>query len=146
MPSAWLSLGANIGDPPAQIEAALELLDEHAEITVTARSSTIVTPAWGNTAQPDFHNLAVAVETSLVPEALLEACLEVEADLGRVRDVRWGPRVIDIDVIAYERVEMVGKTLTLPHPHAHEREFVLVPLREIAPEVVAWIVDRNQAR
>ena len=106
------------------------------------QSSVLTTKPWGKTDQPDFANQAVAVETSLDPIALLDVILGIELDMGRVRQEVWGPRLIDIDMIAYERVEMTSPRLTLPHPYAHERDFVLVPLGEIAADVVSWIVGR----
>lgn len=141
MARAVLALGANLGDAAAQIEAAIAAIDAHAHITLIKRSTIIVTPPWGVTDQDDFHNGAVLVETDLSPLELLEFCLATEADLGRVRTMKWGPRVIDIDVIAYNHVEMQTERLTLPHPYAHERDFVLVPTREIAPEIADWIVS-----
>ena len=142
MAAAWLSLGANIGEPQAQLEEAVRLLDAHERIAVTARSSIIITKAWGKTDQPDFANMALAVETGLSPIDLLHACLDIERDMGRVRHEVWGPRLIDIDLIAYERIEMESAKLTLPHRFAHERDFVLRPLREIAPETADWISSR----
>lgn len=141
MATAWLSLGANIGAPQAQLEEAVRLLDAHERIAVTARSSIIITKAWGKTDQPDFANMALAIETDLSPIDLLHACLDIERDMGRVRHEVWGPRLIDIDLIAYERIEMDSVKLTLPHRFAHERDFVLAPLREISPETAAWITS-----
>jgi 2-amino-4-hydroxy-6-hydroxymethyldihydropteridine diphosphokinase len=142
MAHAWLALGANIGDPLAQLEDAIARLDAHPAIKVKARSSIIVTAPWGKTDQNDFHNMALAVETDSTPQELLEACLGVELAMGRERLEHWGPRLIDIDVIAYEREIVDTDTLKLPHPYAHERDFVLDPLRESAPDVAAWIVGR----
>lgn len=139
---AWLSLGANIGDPSAQLEDAVRRLHAHPDIEVVARSRIISTKPWGKTDQPDFANMAVTVQTSLEPVDLLHAALDIERSMGRVRHVTWGPRLIDIDIIAYERLEMHTGTLTLPHPHAHERDFVLVPLLEIAPETADWVITR----
>ncbi|KKB09734.1 2-amino-4-hydroxy-6-hydroxymethyldihydropteridine diphosphokinase [Devosia chinhatensis] len=142
MAQAWLSLGANIGDPSAQLTEAVRRLDASHEITVTTRSAIIRTKAWGKTDQPDFANMAIGIDTTLSPIDLLHACLDIERDMGRVRHEVWGPRLIDIDVIAYERVEMDSAKLTLPHRFAHERDFVLAPLREIAPDVADWLVSR----
>ena len=142
MAKAWLSLGANIGDPVAQLAEAIRLLDAHKQIKVTKQSSVISTKPWGKTDQPDFANMAAKVETDLEPIDLLHVALDTERDMGRVRHEVWGPRVIDIDIIAYERIEMQTGQLTLPHPHAHARDFVLVPLREIAPETAEWIEGR----
>jgi 2-amino-4-hydroxy-6-hydroxymethyldihydropteridine diphosphokinase len=143
MATAWLSLGANIGDPAAQLADAIRRLDAHQHISVIAQSSVIRTKAWGKTDQPDFANMAATVETDLLPIDLLHACLDIERDMGRVRHEVWGPRLIDIDIIAYERVEMDTTKLILPHRFAHERDFVLAPLREISPETAAWIVKRR---
>ncbi|WIY51480.1 2-amino-4-hydroxy-6-hydroxymethyldihydropteridine diphosphokinase [Devosia sp. YIM 151766] len=142
MPQAWLSLGANIGDPPAQLAEAMRRLDAHDHIRVVAQSSIIRTKPWGKTDQPDFANMAASIETDLSPLDLLDACLAIEHELGRVRHEVWGPRRIDIDLIAYERVEMDSDRLTLPHRFAHERDFVLAPLREISPETADWLLNR----
>lgn len=142
MAHAWLALGANIGDPLAQLESAVARLDAHPYVNVTARSTIIVTAPWGKTDQNDFHNMALAVETNANPLELLDICLSIELAMGRERLEHWGPRLIDIDVIAYEREVIESERLKLPHPFAHERDFVLIPLREIAPEVADWIVSR----
>lgn len=143
MARAWLALGANIGDPPAQVREAIRRLDASPHVSVVAQSSMLVTKPWGRTDQPDFSNMVVEVETDLAPHELLDACLGIEREMGRVRDVRWGPRLIDIDVVAYERLELDSEWLHLPHRYAHERDFVLDPLREIAPEIADWIVSRR---
>ena len=143
---AWLSLGANIGDPPAQLAEAIRRIQAHPQINVITQSGVLATKPWGKTDQPDFANQAVEVETSLEPIELLDVILGIELDMGRVRKEVWGPRLIDIDMIAYERIEMATPRLTLPHPHAHERDFVLVPLGEIAPEVTAWLSSRRETR
>jgi len=145
MVRAWLSLGANIGRPEAQLAEAVERLDRHEQISVVNRSRVIATKPWGKTDQPDFANMAVAVETDLSPQALLDACLEIERQMGRERIEVWGPRVIDIDIIAYERLVQTSVRLTLPHKFAHERAFVLDPLREIDPETADWIVETARA-
>ena len=135
MAKAALSLGGNIGDARSTIASALRLL-ETAGVHVIARSSDYRTSPWGKTDQPDFTNVSAVVETTLPPVELLATCLEVERQLGRVRHERWGPRVIDIDLIAYDHVHMDTPELTLPHRHAHERGFVLIPLAEIAPDLL----------
>lgn len=142
MAKAALSLGGNIGDARTTIASALRLL-EAASVHVTARSSDYRTRPWGKTDQPDFTNVSAVVETTLPPRELLATCLEIEQRLGRVRHERWGPRAIDIDLIAYDDVRMNTPDLTLPHRHAHERSFVLIPLAEIAPEFL--IGDRTVA-
>ena len=139
--TAWLSLGANIGDPPAQLAEAVRRPDAYPRIGVTARSSVHITKPWGKTDQPDFANSAITVKTDLKPLELLDVVQEVELAMGRERLEVWGPRVIDIDIIAFERVRLISPRLTLPHPYAHERDFVLKPLREIAPNVSIWLAE-----
>ncbi|MET3925125.1 2-amino-4-hydroxy-6-hydroxymethyldihydropteridine diphosphokinase [Devosia sp. 2618] len=140
MASAWLSLGANIGSPSEQLAEAVRRIGAHPEISVEAQSTVLTTKAWGKTDQPDFANMAIAVQTSLGPQELLDVVLGIELAMGRVRDEVWGPRLIDIDIIAYERVELRSPRLNLPHPYAHERAFVLDPLQEISPETAAWVI------
>ncbi|VAW13875.1 2-amino-4-hydroxy-6-hydroxymethyldihydropteridinepyrophosphokinase [hydrothermal vent metagenome] len=141
MAQAWLGLGANIGNPPAQLEEALLRLDQHAQIIIGKRSSLLFNPPWGNKEQNRFLNQVVEVQTSLSAQDLLAACLTIEADMGRIRGEKWGPRLIDIDLIAYQRLEITSENLSLPHPFAHERQFVMSPLREIAPDTASWILQ-----
>lgn len=131
---AWLGLGGNIGDVRATIRAALAALDRRGA-HVVARSSDYETPPWGKTDQQSFVNACAEVETSLAPHELLALCLDVEKDLGRVRHEKWGPRVIDIDVLAYEGRVIDTPDLIVPHRYMLDRAFVLVPLREIAPDL-----------
>ena len=133
---AYLGIGSNIGDMAAALDRAVAGLAATPGITVLARSADYRTPPWGKTDQPWFLNGAVAIETDLDPHALLDACLAVEHDLGRVREERWGPRVIDIDVLAYEGAAVDDARLVLPHRYVRERAFVLVPLAEIAPDLI----------
>lgn len=144
MARAILALGANMGDAAGQIEAAIKTIAAHPRISLLKRSTIIITPPWGVTDQGDFHNGAVLIETDLAPLELLDFCLATENELGRVRTLKWGPRVIDIDVITYDQEEIESERLTVPHPYAHERDFVLTPVREIAPEVADWLLRRNQ--
>lgn len=136
---AWLSLGANIGNPHAQLADAVRRIDDTENVSVTKRSSVISTKPWGKTDQPDFANMALEIETTLTPHQLLSALQAIETALGRVRQEVWGPRLIDIDIIAYDKLLMITTDLILPHAHAHERDFVLVPLREIAPDAADWV-------
>ncbi|MER2266397.1 2-amino-4-hydroxy-6-hydroxymethyldihydropteridine diphosphokinase [Methylobacterium oxalidis] len=134
--AAYLGLGSNIGDKAGNLAAAVEGLRAWPGIRVTARSGDYRTPPWGDTDQDWFLNAALGIETDLSPHALLEACLATEAALGRVRERRWGPRVIDIDVLSYAGAEVSDERLVLPHRYVRERAFVLVPLAEIAPDLV----------
>jgi 2-amino-4-hydroxy-6-hydroxymethyldihydropteridine diphosphokinase len=136
---AWLAFGANIGtgegEKRAAIARALSAL-ERAGVRVLARSSDWRTPPWGPVPQDWYVNACATVETSLPPLDLLRLCLDIERSMGRVRLERWGPRLIDIDLLAYEGVTMETPDLVLPHPRMLERAFVLVPLAEIAPDLV----------
>lgn len=131
-----IGLGGNIGDPLASMQAALHALDVHPECRVTKVSSVWRTPPWGVTDQPDFLNACAVVTTSLEPRAFLDLCLSVEQNLKRVRDVRWGPRSIDIDILFFGDREINEPGLIVPHPRLTERAFVLVPLAEIAPDTM----------
>jgi len=141
---AALGLGSNLGDPKGNLDEAIALLDASDNITVIARSSDYRTPPWGPVPQDDYRNNCVLIETSLPPRALLDRCLEIERQLGRVRDIRWGPRLIDIDVLIYGADKVDENNLTIPHPRMGERAFVLIPLAEIWPE--APIGDDRTAR
>lgn len=129
-----LGLGSNIGDTRGHLDAALRGLEREDDIVVVARSSDYRTPPWGPVPQDDYRNACVVVETRLGPRELLNRCLAVEKALGRVRDIRWGPRVIDIDVLVYGDRKVEEEGLSIPHPRMGERAFVLVPLAEIWPD------------
>jgi 2-amino-4-hydroxy-6-hydroxymethyldihydropteridine diphosphokinase len=136
MAEALLALGGNVGDVRATLDRAVAMLCGGGRVRLVARSSDYRTPPWGVTDQPAFINLALVVETALSPRALLARALAVEAALGRDRaqERRWGPRTVDIDLIAYDDIAVDEPDLTLPHPRALERAFVLAPLAEIAPD------------
>lgn len=133
---AYLGIGSNVGDMAAMLDRAVTGLVATPGVRVLKRSADYRTPPWGKTDQPWFLNGAVAVETELEPHGLLDTCLRIEHELGRVREERWGPRVIDIDVLAYEGAAVNDARLVLPHRFVRERAFVLVPLAEIAPDLV----------
>jgi 2-amino-4-hydroxy-6-hydroxymethyldihydropteridine diphosphokinase len=137
MTSAWLALGGNVGDTRALLDRAVSMLCDGITVRPTARSSDYQTPPWGVTEQAPFVNLCIEVETTLSPRKLLARAHEVERALGRDRahEQRWGPRTVDIDLIAYDDVNMNAPDLVLPHPRLFERAFVLVPLAEIAPDL-----------
>jgi 2-amino-4-hydroxy-6-hydroxymethyldihydropteridine diphosphokinase len=142
VPEVLLGFGGNIGDPLATIDAALGRL-EAGGVRIRRRSRWYRTAPWGKADQPAFVNLCAAGDTELAPRALLGLIHEVEAALGRERRERWGPRLIDIDILAYgdERIDETG--LTIPHPHLTERAFVLVPLLDIAPD---WVIAGKPVR
>ncbi len=146
-----IALGSNIGDKVGNLEQATALLESHREIDVLARSKLYRTAAWGEEDQDWFVNACLGVATSLSPLALLHVCQGIENELGRVREKRWGPRVIDLDVLVYKDVSQDDPELTLPHPLITERAFVLVPLNDIAPEfvikgktVTSWLEEVDQ--
>jgi 2-amino-4-hydroxy-6-hydroxymethyldihydropteridine diphosphokinase len=135
---ALIALGGNLGDVRETFERAVVLLCADGTVTLTARSSDYRTPPWGVEDQPAFINACLRVTTPLAPHALLAQARRVESALGRDRTVetRWGPRPIDIDLIAYDDVRISDAELELPHPRLFERAFVLVPLAEIVPDRV----------
>jgi 2-amino-4-hydroxy-6-hydroxymethyldihydropteridine diphosphokinase len=130
---AFLGLGSNLGDRLANLQRAVDLLDASPGIRVERTSSVYETDPVGPP-QPDYLNAVAEIHTTRTARALLEACLAVEHALGRVRDERWGPRTVDVDVLTYgdDRIDEPG--LTVPHPRMHERAFVLIPLRELEPD------------
>ncbi len=136
MAEALLALGGNLGDVRATLGRAVALLCDGVEVRLLARSSDYRTPPWGVEEQPPFVNLCIAVATELSPRALFARAQEVERALGRDRskEQRWGPRPIDIDLLAYDDLSVADPDLTLPHPRLFERAFVLVPLAEIAAD------------
>jgi 2-amino-4-hydroxy-6-hydroxymethyldihydropteridine diphosphokinase len=146
MPEALVALGGNLGDVRDTLDRAIAAFCDGNDVRLLARSSDYRTPPWGVADQPPFVNLAIAVETSLTPHELLARAQAVELALGRERgkERRWGPRPVDIDLIAYGDLALDTPDLTLPHPRLFERAFVLVPLAEIAPQrVIAGIKVRD---
>ncbi len=133
---ASLGLGGNIGDPPAAIAEALRRLDARADCRIIAVSRLYSTPPWGKTDQADFYNCCALVETTLEAEDLLDVCLSIERSMKRVRAERWGPRTIDIDVLTYGEREDRTDKLEVPHPRMTERGFVMLPLADIAPDML----------
>ncbi|MBP2642403.1 MAG: 2-amino-4-hydroxy-6-hydroxymethyldihydropteridine pyrophosphokinase [Firmicutes bacterium] len=127
-----LGLGSNIGDRKKNIQAAIRAIHSHPNIRVIKMSSFYETDPVGYIDQPCFINAVAAVATTLSPLELLEVCLSIEQNLGRIRVQKWGPRTIDIDLLIFDEYECNTSTLTLPHPRLLERGFVLVPLEEIA--------------
>ncbi|SEP55958.1 2-amino-4-hydroxy-6-hydroxymethyldihydropteridine diphosphokinase [Streptococcus lutetiensis] len=135
MISVYLSLGSNIGDKKAYLEAALERLNQLPQTSLAAVSSFYETAAWGKTDQDDFLNICCQLKTELAAQQLLIECQQIEKDLHRVRHEHWGPRTIDIDILLYGSEHIATENLKVPHPYMTERAFVLVPLFEIAPSL-----------
>ncbi len=146
MAEAFIGLGGNVGDVRSTFDQAIALLSESGTVQITARSSDYRTPPWGVTDQAPFVNAVMAVTTTLAPHDLLALAAACERKLGRdrTRERRWGPRTIDLDLLAYDDLVLIDRDLILPHPHLFERAFVLVPLAEIAPEqIIAGIRVRD---
>lgn len=128
----FLSLGSNLGDKRANLEKALELLALEG-VEIARISSFYETAPWGNLNQDDFVNIVVEVIFDGSPAELLEIALATEQKMGRIRLEKWGPRCIDIDIIDFHRQQIQTETLTLPHPYYKERDFVMIPLKELVP-------------
>jgi len=143
---AFVGLGGNLGDAVATLRSAIHALAGLPETRLLQASGLYRTPAWGLEQQPDFINGAVMLETQLDSRALLEALLGVERDFGRERAMapRWGPRMLDLDLLLYGDAVIAEPGLQVPHPHLHERAFALVPLLEIAPDIL--IPGQGRAR
>jgi len=131
---AYVGFGGNLGDPASTLRAAATELGRSAG-HVAAASTVYRSDPVGLTDQPPFLNAVAAIDTELDPDALLDVLLAVEAAHGRIRDVRWGPRTLDLDLVSFEDIVRDDPRLTLPHPRAHEREFVLRPLCDLAPDL-----------
>ena len=131
MNEVYLSIGTNIGERAANLQQAVRLLMENENVTVKAVSSIYETAAVGYTDQADFLNIAVHVETALSADDMLSVCQSIENELGRIREIRWGPRIIDLDILLYNHENIESEHLIVPHPRMYERAFVLVPLAEI---------------
>jgi|SRR5690625_4010205 len=135
MNRAYVALGTNIEPREQYLHDALELLTKDERINILKKSSVYQTVPVGYTDQPDFLNMVIEVNTSLKAINLLDVCQEIEQNLGRKRTIRFGPRTIDLDILVYNQENRQSERLIIPHPRMHERAFVLVPLREIAPNL-----------
>jgi 2-amino-4-hydroxy-6-hydroxymethyldihydropteridine diphosphokinase len=133
MAIVYIGIGSNLGNRQENCREAVRLLRENG-IRVLRQSSLLETEPWGVTDQPRFINMAVEAETDLEPRPLFAVLKNIEAAMGRTEAVRWGPRVIDLDILFYDDLVIDTAELKIPHPHLHERDFVLIPLAEIAPE------------
>jgi 2-amino-4-hydroxy-6-hydroxymethyldihydropteridine diphosphokinase len=133
---AWIGLGGNVGDAAAILHAALQELDHLPRTRLIRASRLYRTPAWGVIEQADFVNAAALLETGLPPRDLLDGMLDIERAFGRERQPgeRWGPRVLDLDLLLYDSAVIDEPGLHVPHPHLHERAFALLPLVEISPD------------
>lgn len=132
--TVYLALGSNLGDRQANLERAITSLLPAARLRM--RSPVYETPPWGYTNQPAFLNQVIEVTTDLPPEKLLDYLKELEVRMGRESTFQYGPRLIDLDILFYDDIVLSQEGLTIPHPHIQSRAFVLLPLADIAPELV----------
>lgn len=144
MNQIYLSLGSNAGDRLAQLNNAIEFLKETVEVKII--SSVYETAAWGNTNQPSFLNLVLLVLTNDAAGNFMNNLLLLEEKMGRVRHKKWEERIIDIDILYFNNEIITEENLIIPHPHLHERKFVLEPLAEIAPELLHPILKMNSVQ
>jgi len=134
---AYVGIGGNVGEVETTLAEAMWALDSLPQTSMRAQSRLYRTPPWGNTEQPPFLNAVVELQTRLAPRVLADMPLEIETRFGRDRSEgeKWGPRELDLDLLVYGEEEHDEPGMHLPHPHLHERAFVLVPLAEIAPQL-----------
>lgn len=142
MNRTYLLIGGNVGDRHKNLERARQLIEEKAGKLLN-QSSIYETEAWGKQDQPAFLNQVLEVETSLEPQALLQAILQAELDMGRSRDERYGPRTIDIDILLFNDLSLETQELTIPHSQLHLRRFALVPLAEIAAAEIHPLLKKS---
>ncbi|MBM7555189.1 2-amino-4-hydroxy-6-hydroxymethyldihydropteridine diphosphokinase [Halanaerobacter jeridensis] len=131
MDKAYLGLGTNIGEREKNLRAAVAHIKKTTDVEVTEVSSIYETEPWGYEEQNQFLNLCLKIKTDLKPQELLEKCQQIEKRMGRKREEKWGPRIIDIDILIYDNLEVNTSKLVIPHPRIQERAFVLVPLQEL---------------
>jgi len=150
MSRAWIALGGNLGNREQLFAESLLGLEQSSSVKIVRGSPVYQTPAVGPGSQEDYWNAVVEVETSLSPKDLLDLCLETEIALGRIRRERWGPRLIDLDLLLYEDQEISEQNLSIPHPRLHQRGFVLMPLADLTADHVVrgksisdWLKEAN---
>lgn len=143
---AYLSIGSNIGNKKANLNEAIERINAHEDISVDKISSFIVTEPWGYTDQEEFLNAALKIKTLLSPSDLMDVLLSIEQEMKRERIVKWGPRIIDLDIILYDDLVSEDEHIILPHPRMEEREFVLKPLCELCPNKIHPILKKRMFR
>ena len=142
MNKAYLLTGGNLGDREETLASAILLISQYCG-KIAAQSSLYETAAWGNTDQPFFLNQALEVITSLTPGQLLRQVLKIETQMGRVRKEKYGPRIIDIDILLYDRQILNSPSLTIPHREIQNRRFVLAPLAEIAGNIIHPVLNKS---
>jgi len=143
---AFLSIGSNMGNKEGNLNNAIRALREHKDIIVERVSSFIITEPWGKVDQDEFVNGAMKIKTLLSTKDLMKTLIGIEDEMNRVRIIKWGPRIIDLDIIFYDDIISEDDYVTLPHPRMEEREFVLSPLKEIAPNKVHPILKKRVSK
>lgn len=138
----YLLLGSNLGDKRKQLSSAIEKIAR--ENTVVFQSKIYETAAWGNSDQPSFYNQVISIFTSFEPHRLLDHLLDIEIEMGRIRDEKWGVRHIDIDILYYHDIVIKTDNLTIPHPEIQNRRFTLVPMVEVAPGLNHPVIKKSQ--
>lgn len=142
---AYIGIGSNIDEPLEKCRQAVYELSRSYGVLLLKKSSLYLTEPWGSEDQPDFINLAVAVETSISAESLLELCKKIERKLGRQPSWKWGPRAIDLDLLLYGQSIIKKQGIELPHPRLHLRRFVLEPLLELQPDLIHPLYRKHLA-
>lgn len=145
MNKAYLALGTNIEPRIQYLESCLYELSKHPDISIINQSSIYQTVPVGYTDQADFLNMVIEIKTTLASLELLDYCQQLERELGRERTIRFGPRTIDLDILLYNQENNKTERLIIPHPRMHERAFVLIPLNEIAPDIVIPVKEKRVA-
>ncbi len=143
MKKAYIGLGSNLGDRLINLKGSLDLLLAEPDIDLVSCSNVYMTDPVGGPEQESFLNACISINTCLTPVILLQKMLSVEDKMKRVRKEKWGPRIIDLDLLIYEGIKMNTPVLKLPHPHLEERDFVLIPLSDIAPNLFLPGKDKN---
>ena len=142
MNRAFLLTGGNIGQPLTTLKNAMHAIEDQCG-PILKHSSIYQTAAWGNEEQPDFLNQVIVIETKMAPAELLKTLLDIEQDLGRTRNKKYDPRIIDIDILFYNDLILTTENLEIPHPRLHLRKFVLVPLNEVESEFVHPVFNKK---
>jgi 2-amino-4-hydroxy-6-hydroxymethyldihydropteridine diphosphokinase len=143
MPTAYIGIGSNLGNREENCEKSIHLIEEDSRIKITKRSSMSETEPWGIKDQSKFINMAVEIVTDLKPKAMLSLLKKIETESGRIPGRRWGPRVIDLDILFYDDLVLKIPGLEIPHPEICKRDFVLIPLKEIAPEKLHPVLKKK---
>ncbi len=142
MVNVFLLLGSNLGDRKLHLQQAIECIED--EIAPIINHSAIYeTQSWGKADSPDYLNQVILIQSQLPAQAILQSVLNIEWKIGRVREEKWGPRIIDIDILFYGDALIDEPELKIPHPELHKRRFTLQPLAEIAPDFIHPLLDKN---